>query len=170
MTTPTRSRGRAGTAPRAGDTRRAILAAAARVFAETGLAGARIDAIAAAAGVNKALLYYYFEGKEHLYLTVIEEEFREFNRQAVGILTSAGPAGAILLRYVNLHFDTIARRAGFAPLHQQLLMMGGKAVALLMRKYTIPRSRALGRLIERGMREGVFRRGTSGIPPCRSSP
>jgi TetR/AcrR family transcriptional regulator len=143
---------------RAAQTREAILAAAGRVFAETGLAGARTDAIAAAAGVNKALLYYYFASKERLYLAVLEDQFRDFNRQAVEILTAPGPARAILLRYVSLHFDTICQKHRFAPLHQQLLMAGGKAAARLVSKYAIPRSRALGRLLERGMREGEFRR------------
>jgi TetR/AcrR family transcriptional regulator len=144
--------------PPGGGARAAILAAAERVFAETGFAGARIDAIAAEAAVNKALLYYYFESKEHLYIMVLEEQFREFNRQAVEMLTAEGSARAILLRYVSLHFDTISRRGRFAPLHQQLLMAGGRAAASLVRKYAIPRSLALGRLLERGMREGEFRR------------
>ena len=76
---------------RAGQTRRVILAAAARIFAGTGLAGARIDAIAAAAGVNKALLYYYFQSKDDLYLAVLEDQFREFNRQAIEILNGDEP-------------------------------------------------------------------------------
>ena len=48
------------------NSREAILLAAERIFAESGLAGARTDAIAAAAGVNKALLYYYFKSKSDL--------------------------------------------------------------------------------------------------------
>jgi len=52
-------------------TRAAILAAAERVFARSGLAGARTDLIADEAGVNKALLYYYFQSKEKLYLAVL---------------------------------------------------------------------------------------------------
>ncbi len=139
-------------------TREAILAAAARVFADSGLAGARIDTLAAAAGVNRALLYYYFKSKDDLYLAVLEDQFREFNRQALQVLAEPGPAGAVLLRYVGLHFDTACRRLRFAPLHQQLLMAGGKKVAALVRKYALPRSQALGRLLERGMRAGEFRR------------
>lgn len=53
---PAPGRGGARTPARA-----ALLAAAGRVFARHGLAGARTDAIAAAAGVNRALLYYYFQ-------------------------------------------------------------------------------------------------------------
>src|ERR1700721_505653 len=89
---------------RSAGTRAAILAAAASIFADSGLAGARTDAIAAAAGVNKALLYYYFKSKEHLYEAVVEDHFGEFNRQALEVLTTPGSARAILLRYVSMHF------------------------------------------------------------------
>lgn len=143
---------------RAGQTRRAILAAAARIFADTGLAGARIDAIATAAGVNKALLYYYFQDKDDLYLAVLEDQFREFNRQALEILAGPGSARTVLLRYISLHFDTACARLRFAPLHQQLMMTGGRKVAGLVRKYALPRSRALGALLDRGMKAGEFRR------------
>ena len=155
MPTPpaTRRRPAAG-----GATRTAILAAAKGVFAEAGLAGARTDAIAAAAGVNKALLYYYFKSKERLYVAVLEDELRGFNQEAIDLLSRPGSARAILLRFVGLHFDAISRKQCFAPLHQRFMMSGGRSIAALVRKYAIPRSQALGRLLERGIREGEFRR------------
>ena len=52
---------------RSAETRQRILDAALREFAANGLAGARTETIATAAGVNKALIYYYFESKEKLY-------------------------------------------------------------------------------------------------------
>jgi TetR/AcrR family transcriptional regulator len=55
------------------DTRDRILAAAAEIFAEIGLAGARVDDIAARAGVNKAMLYYHVGDKDKLYATVLTE-------------------------------------------------------------------------------------------------
>src|SRR5271170_2587260 len=91
-------------------TQAAILAAAERVFAQSDLAGARMDAIAAAAGVNKALLYYYFQGKERLYGAVVENHLQEFNRAALDVLVAPGSPRAILLRYMNLHFDFISAR------------------------------------------------------------
>src|ERR1700751_837341 len=51
---------------------RRIVATAEQIFAEQGLAGARMDEIARAAKVNKALLYYYFRSKEELYRFVLE--------------------------------------------------------------------------------------------------
>src|ERR1700680_1820789 len=56
---------------------RRILSAAENVFAERGLAGARIDAIARAARVNKALLYYYFRSKEELHRATLDMLFRQ---------------------------------------------------------------------------------------------
>ncbi len=56
-----------------GDPRERILAAAAEVFASIGFAGARVDEIAARAGVNKAMLYYHVGDKDKLYATVLTE-------------------------------------------------------------------------------------------------
>jgi len=54
-----------------------ILRAAQKLFAEKGFDGARVDDIAAEAGVNKALIYYYFKSKrnllEELFSNLIEE-------------------------------------------------------------------------------------------------
>ena len=57
---------------RADHTRSRILDAAVREFSENGLAGARTEQIAEIAGVNKALLYYYFKSKEALYRAALE--------------------------------------------------------------------------------------------------
>ena len=57
------------------ESRAAILQAAAHEFAEHGIAGARTDAIAREARVNKALLYYYFKDKETLYGAVLDDAF-----------------------------------------------------------------------------------------------
>ncbi|MEU8233804.1 TetR family transcriptional regulator [Actinoplanes sp. NPDC048967] len=54
----------------ADDTRRRLLEAAATEFAERGIAGARVDRIAAAAMANKALIYSYFGNKEDLFEAV----------------------------------------------------------------------------------------------------
>src|SRR5690348_17733312 len=62
---------RLGSRGRPEETRASILEAATREFAQEGVAGARTDAIARAARVNKALLYYYFKDKETLYGAVV---------------------------------------------------------------------------------------------------
>ena len=156
MSPPVSSRSRRQA--RSAHTRAAILAAAERVFARSGLAGARTDAIAAEAGVNKALLYYYFDSKEELYEAVVEDHFRDFNRRALEVLAAPGSAREILLRYVAMHFDFISVRHRYAPLFQQLMSAGGKVPERLIRKYFTARSEAFGRLLQRGMKAGEFRR------------
>jgi TetR/AcrR family transcriptional regulator len=143
---------------RSDKTRAAILATATRIFAEDGLAGARTDAIAKAAGVNKALLYYYFKSKEDLYEAVVEEHFRTFNQRALELLGSDAPAPDVLLHYVGFHFDFISAHRQAAPLFQQFMMAGGKRAERLIRKYFRPRSEAVAKLLERGVRSGEFRR------------
>ncbi|HLW79768.1 MAG TPA: TetR/AcrR family transcriptional regulator [Terriglobia bacterium] len=147
---------------RAAKTRAAILEAAGEIFAGVGLAGARTDAIASAAGVNKALLYYYFKNKDALYCAVVEAQSKEFHRQLMSVLEAKGSPRSLLLRYVNMHFDFISRRRRFAPLFQQMMMMGGKSLELLARKYFQPRAHAVSNLIERGIKEGEFRAVDSG--------
>jgi TetR/AcrR family transcriptional regulator len=138
-------------------TRQAILQAAERIFAEEGLAGARTDAIAAAAGVNKALLYYYFRSKEGLYRAVLESYVADFNRQALNLLSSEGSACSILLRYINLHFDFIAAHRHHGPLFQRMLMTDEKSWIRLAREQGLPRMKALLKVIERGIRTGELR-------------
>jgi len=142
---------------RSARTRSAILDAAGRNFAEAGLAGARTERIAATAGVNKAMLYYYFRSKADLYQAVLEEHFREFNRQALELLATPGPARVVLLRYVTLHFDFISAHHRYARLFQQLMMTGGKPLERLVKTYFLPRAQALNRLLERGIQQGEFR-------------
>jgi AcrR family transcriptional regulator len=66
------------TAPRKPDaekTRQNILAVARQEFAEHGLSGARVDAIAARISTTKRMIYYYFGSKEGLYLAVLEQVY-----------------------------------------------------------------------------------------------
>lgn len=140
------------------ESRAKILAAAEQAFARDGLAGARTDAIAAKAGVNKALLYYYFKDKEKLYEAVMEELLREFTLRALDVLNAPGSPRALLLRYVDLHFDHISRRQRHAALFQQLMSRGCKPPERLFRKYIVPRADALQKLLQRGMRAGELRK------------
>src|SRR5450759_4511154 len=117
------------------ETRAAILAAAGSIFAEAGFAGARTEAIAVAAGVNKALLFYYFKDMHGLYAAVLEEQSRDFHQEALAILTASGSPRSILLRYVDLNFDRISEKRRFAPLHHQFFTTSHPAVSRLVRKY-----------------------------------
>src|ERR1035441_4498408 len=97
--------------------RSAILQAALGEFAQEGLAGARMDAIAAAAKVNKALLYYYFRDKEALYGAVLDEFFVRLLGRVTQALDGVGPAGERLLTYARAHFDCIAESLQIGRAH-----------------------------------------------------
>src|ERR1700730_11261715 len=87
--------------PRHPDTVQRILRAAEDNFAERGLAGARIGAIARAARVNKALLYYYFSSKEELHRFTMTSLFRQLRAQTSAALDRPGSPREQLLPYLN---------------------------------------------------------------------
>jgi TetR/AcrR family transcriptional regulator len=148
---------RARRASRSTGSRAAILRAAEHIFAEKGLEGARTEAIAEAAGVNKALLYYYFKSKDDLCLAILESHLKDFLEQASRILTGEGPAGDIVLRYVSMHFDFMSARPDYPRLVQRFMMARGRPFERLYRKYAWPISAKFQGVIERGIRSGEFR-------------
>jgi len=96
-----------------------ILLAAIHEFSEHGLAGARTGAIAAAARVNKALLYYYFRDKESLYTAALQEVAGKVAGDALAVLRLDCSPGERVLRFLLQHFDRIFRHQGFQALMQQ---------------------------------------------------
>jgi TetR/AcrR family transcriptional regulator len=104
---------------RADLTRKSILRAAVREFSAHGLAGARTDAIAESAKVNKALLYYYFKSKSGLYAAAIEEVSGAVADRAFAALDPKHSAGERLLRTALSHFDRILTQRDFQSLMQQ---------------------------------------------------
>ncbi len=77
-------------------TRRKILAAALQEFSAKGIDGARVDAIAARARVNKQLLYYYFDSKDGLFRAVLRERLAERSPTAMlADRTSPAPLAAL---------------------------------------------------------------------------
>ena len=104
---------------RADQTRDRILRAAIREFSEHGLAGARTSAIASAARVNKALLYYYFRDKEALYTAALEEVAGKVAGDAIAVLDLGCSPGERALRFALQHFDRNLSHQGFQSLMQQ---------------------------------------------------
>src|SRR5579862_2089136 len=107
---------------RAAETRARILDAALTEFSAYGLAGARTDRIATAAGVNKALLYYYFESKENLYGAALEMIAGKIRDRSMAVFLREASAGERLLRTALDHFDRILGQREFQSLMQQEMM------------------------------------------------
>jgi AcrR family transcriptional regulator len=74
-----------------GDTRAALLDAAAEVFAERGFRDASVDEVAQRAGFSKGALYWHFAGKDELFLALLEERVDRPTREMIELLESAPP-------------------------------------------------------------------------------
>jgi AcrR family transcriptional regulator len=105
---------KAKTQERDGDTERRILDAARVVFVRRGTAGARMQEIAEEAGVNQALLHYYFRTKERLAATVFREAAARLLPAALGVFSSDMPLEEKVERFVHIYIDTV-RETPFIP-------------------------------------------------------
>ena len=104
---------------RADQTRARILESATNEFSANGLAGARTERIAEAAGVNKALLYYYFRSKQELYTAALEEIAEKVVLSGLSAMSLECSAGERLVHFALNHFDRIHTRRTFQSLMQQ---------------------------------------------------
>ena len=142
--------------------RNAILNAALAEFAQEGLAGARVDAIAEAAGVNKALLYYYFRDKDTLYAATLDRFFAPLHDRIMVVLQEPGTAGERFLQYVREHFDAIAESPHYARIFMGELMSASRGgtthLDRIAAKYMKPTGMRVIRLIEEGIKAGEFRK------------
>jgi TetR/AcrR family transcriptional regulator len=104
---------------RADQSRARILEAATLEFSLNGLAGARTERIAEAAGVNKALIYYYFQGKDALYTAALEAVAERMVAMSLKVLAQDCSPGERLVRSTLNHFDRIYSQPVFQNLMQQ---------------------------------------------------
>ena len=109
-------------AERSAETRSRILDAALSEFAANGLAGARTEQIAVAAGVNKALLYYYFESKEKLYSAALEMVSARVRDRSMAVFLRDATPGERMIRAALDHFDRILTQREFQTLMQHEMM------------------------------------------------
>ena len=140
------------------ETAQRILATAERIFAQQGLAGARTDEIAAAAHVNKAMLYYYFSSKRRLHRSVLENLFRQLRDSVYPPRTAEQSARKRLLNYVNSYFDFLVSHPNFPRLVQRAAMEAGENFAWIAKEYLCAFHRHVSRVIEDGIASGEFRK------------
>ena len=88
---------------KADKTEEKILNSAREVFVEKGFDGARMQEIATRAGVNKALLNYYFRSKERMFTTVFELIFRPAMKNIVEIFDQDGDIFSIIEDFIRRH-------------------------------------------------------------------
>jgi TetR/AcrR family transcriptional regulator len=149
-----------GTRGQPAESRATILKAAVAEFAEHGIAGARTDAIARAAHVNKALLYYYFKDKDTLYEAVLDHVFSGLRARVLPVLESKLPPRQKILEYLGAYFDYIAANPRFPRVVQGEWLRSGAGSARMQRvarEYFRPIFEKVAGVLREGMASGEFR-------------
>jgi AcrR family transcriptional regulator len=147
--------------PKAPQANRArIVKAAIDEFASRGFKGASMDAVAARTHTTRAMINYYFGGKEKLYLAVLEQVYSEIRQAEGGLdLEHLSPVGAIR-RIVEFTFDYYVSHQYFVRIVVAENQAKGRHFrkSKAMRSLNRPIIDMLARVIQRGQAEGVFRR------------
>ena len=142
------------------DTRDQILDAAEQLFAEQGFARTTIKQIGRAAGVNSALLYYYFADKEELYQEVLRRLIGNLVERTSASLDRPGPPESRLRALVAAQAEAIASNPRFPRLLVRELAESDAAHAVgQLHVIAATTFRRLCDLVREGQAAGVFRRG-----------
>lgn len=97
----------------ADESRQRVWNAAAQAFAAHGFEGAKVDAIAADAGVNKAMLYYHFADKLTLYRDILRDMFAAVASAVAEVRATGGTPETQLRAYVHALARAAAERPHF---------------------------------------------------------
>ena len=140
------------------EARTRILEAALSEFAERGLAGARTERIASAAGVNKALLYYYFDSKEKLYTAALELSAGRIRDASMAVFLSESTPGERLVRTALNHFDRVVSQREFQRLmqHEMVRLHKGESdgIDVIIRRVFSPLMTMYQALVREGIASG----------------
>lgn len=138
-----------------------ILRVATAEFADKGLSGARIDAIAEATHTSKRMIYYYYGSKEGLYLAVLEESYRKMRSIESELHLEDLEPEVALRTLVEFTFDHHSGNEDYIRLVMNENIERGAYLAQskTIQELNVPAIRTIASLYERGIKKGVFRTG-----------
>lgn len=138
-----------------------ILAVATHEFADKGLSGARIDAIAAATRTSKRMIYYYFGSKDGLYLAVLEEAYRRMRAIESDLHLDDLPPMDALQKLVAFTYDHHRNNEDFIRLVMNENIQRGDYLrqSRNIQQLNSQAIESVRALYERGVAQGVFRPG-----------
>lgn len=146
-------------------TKARILEAAKREFAKNGLGGARVDVIAEKARANKRMIYHYFESKEGLFQTILENAYVDIRKAEQKLnLDHLDPKEA-LERLVRFTWDYYLKNPEFITLvnsenlHRAKHLKKSEVVKVYSRKFVS----MVTTILDRGVATGVFRQGVDPV-------
>ena len=142
-----------------------ILGAALEEFSRYGLGGARVDRIAARAGANKRMLYYYFGNKEALFLAVLESRYAHIRQAEQGLRLGDLEPREGMRRLIAFTWNYYLKHPQFLTLlnsenlHRARHLQRSRQIAAMHS----PLVAMLRDLLARGVRKGRFRRGVDPV-------
>src|SRR4051812_10885551 len=140
-------------------TKQDILKIATEEFAEQGLSGARVDAIATRMRTTKRMIYYYFGSKEGLYEAVLEKAYADIRAVETELRLDSLEPEAAIRRLVGFTFDYDESHPNFIRLVTIENIHHAKHLAgsLKIRDVNVAVIETLASILERGRKSGVFR-------------
>jgi AcrR family transcriptional regulator len=147
-------------------TKARILEAAKREFAKNGLGGARVDVIAEKARANKRMIYHYFDSKEGLFQTILENAYVDIRTAEQKLNLDHLDPKAALERLVRFTWDYYLKNPEFITLvnsenlHRAKHLKKSEIVKVYSRKFVT----MVTTILDRGVAAGVFR---SGVDPVQ---
>ncbi len=140
-------------------TRAELLAVATEVFAESGYSGARVDEIAERTRTTKRMIYYYFGGKEQLYMAVLENAYRGIREAEQRLQVDHVDPVVAMRRLAELTFDHHLDHQAFIRLVAIENIHRGEFIGRLdsLRTLSKPATSLLDEILARGRQQGVFR-------------
>lgn len=141
-------------------TKEKILASARNEFADKGFEGARVDRIASAAGVNKAMIYYHFTSKERLYETILEELFGRARAFLDRVLAEEMTLEVRLSELARFYADVFTSSPELRPIVLREMAGGGERIRAMFSRtiLEVEAPRRMRALVGEGIRKGALRR------------
>jgi AcrR family transcriptional regulator len=140
-------------------TRAELLEVATAAFAESGFSGTRVDEIAERTRTTKRMIYYYFGGKEQLYLAVLENAYRSIREAEQALHVGDLPPVEALRRIAELTYDHHLNHSAFIRLVSIENIHRGDFIRRIasLRELNQPAVTVLDSVLARGRDEGIVR-------------
>ena len=141
-------------------TREAILRAATKVYARYGYAGGSVEKISKAAKSFDRMIYYYFGSKEGLFIAVLEGIYKRMDDAEASIALDATRPVEALTEVIRFVLGYYRKNPEFVTLLNTENLHKGRHIAksLRAREYSSPAIAVIGRILDSGVAQGVFRK------------
>jgi TetR/AcrR family transcriptional regulator len=140
-------------------TKRQLLDAALREFADHGFHGARVDRLTRSVGCNPRLLYHYFGSKEQLYIAALEDIFSDIRKQERNLELQRLPPTDALRRLIEFTYDFFDSNPLFVKITRNENLLEGRYITQTdaIRASSQPLIDAIADILDRGRKLRVFR-------------